>query len=224
MEQLMSAVPPPHGSFGAVLRARRHRALLSQQQLVARAELSERTVRDLEANRVRSPRTNTVRLLADALQLTGPERESWSEAAIGVNHQRAGPAAPGEGSAAQEPDDAPAQPPHRACGSEMGSKPRRRRSLSVEFTAEIVELCHSGDRPIGQMAKDASPPLAVAGLITFELTELHSSAPSRCRSRARHAPVSPQQGQGFQMSADQSLAPTGSIRVKAGGEQHEGFS
>jgi transcriptional regulator with XRE-family HTH domain len=79
MEQPVHASPP--ASFGALLRARRHRAFLSQEQLAARAELSERTVRNLEAGRVQSPRTDTVRLLAGALQLSEPERESWFEAA-----------------------------------------------------------------------------------------------------------------------------------------------
>jgi len=83
VEQLVSAAMPPRGSLGALLRAGRNRALLSQEQLAARAELSERTVRDLEAGRVRSPRPDTARLLADALQLTGPERESWFAAASG---------------------------------------------------------------------------------------------------------------------------------------------
>ena len=50
MEQLVNAPSPP-ASFGALLRARRHRACLSQEQLAARAELSERTVRDLEVDR-----------------------------------------------------------------------------------------------------------------------------------------------------------------------------
>src|SRR5215831_5986721 len=81
MEQLVSGSPP--ASIGALLRARRHRACLSQEQLAARAELSERAVRDLEAGRVRSPRADTVRLLADALQLSEPEQESWFEAARG---------------------------------------------------------------------------------------------------------------------------------------------
>jgi transposase len=106
MDQLVSA-PPPGGSFGALLRACRHRALLSQEQLAARAELSERTVRNLEAGRVLSPRADTVRLLADALQLAGPQRESWFAAARGVNHQRAGLAAPGAGGPAQVPSDPP---------------------------------------------------------------------------------------------------------------------
>jgi transposase len=33
-------------------------------------------------------------------------------------------------------------------------KPRRRRSFTPEFKAEIVERCKSGDRTIGQVARD----------------------------------------------------------------------
>jgi|SRR5215469_6055652 len=95
MEHLVIAPPP--GSFGVLLRACRHQACLSQEQLAARAEVSDRTVRNLEAGRVRSPHIDTVRLLADALQLGGPERGNWFAAARGVTHQRAGPAAPGPG-------------------------------------------------------------------------------------------------------------------------------
>ena len=75
-----ASAPPPDGSFGALLRAFRHRACLSQEQLAARAELSERTLRNLEAGRVRSPRNETVRLLADALALSEPERQRWAAA------------------------------------------------------------------------------------------------------------------------------------------------
>ena len=95
MEHLVIAPPP--GSFGVLLRACRHQACLSQEQLAARAEVSERTVRNLEAGRVSSPHNDTVRLLADALQLGGPERGNWVATAHGVTHQRAGPAAPGPG-------------------------------------------------------------------------------------------------------------------------------
>ena len=102
MEQLASA-PPPDGSFGALLRAFRHRAYLSQEQLAARAELSERTVRNLEAGRVRSPRNDTVRLLADALALTEPQRESWVAAAAGCEQAAGGGRATRCGRSAQLP-------------------------------------------------------------------------------------------------------------------------
>jgi len=36
----------------------------------------------------------------------------------------------------------------------MGNKPRRRRSFTPEFKAEIVERCQQGNRSIGQVAKD----------------------------------------------------------------------
>jgi transposase len=36
----------------------------------------------------------------------------------------------------------------------MGKKPRRRRSFTAEFKAEIVELCQRGDRSVGQVARD----------------------------------------------------------------------
>src|SRR6185312_9300897 len=36
----------------------------------------------------------------------------------------------------------------------MGKKPRRRRSFTPEFKAEIVGLCQQGDRSVGQLAKD----------------------------------------------------------------------
>lgn len=102
MEHLASA-PQPDGSFGALLQAFRHRAYLSQEQLAARAKLSERTVRNLEAGRVRSPRNATIRLLADALELAEPDRESWFAAARGANGQPPEPESPSAGGPAQVP-------------------------------------------------------------------------------------------------------------------------
>ena len=102
MEQLPGA-PPPDGSFGALLRAFRHRACLSQEQLAARAERSERAVRNLDAGRVRSPRHDTVNLLADALALTQPERQNWLAAARGANGRQAQARPPDAGGPAQLP-------------------------------------------------------------------------------------------------------------------------
>ena len=55
----------------------------------------------------------------------------------------------------------------------MGKKPRRRRSFTAEFKAEIVELCQRGDRSVGQVSKD------------FDLTETAAAStppPSSPRS------------------------------------------
>src|SRR5215472_19049913 len=117
MERLVISALP-HGSFGDLLRACRHRALLSQEQLAARAELSERTVRNLAAGRVRSPRVATVRLLADALQLSGPERESWFKISRGMNHRR--PESPGPGAGERPPGDVPGRLPLAAVRARAG--------------------------------------------------------------------------------------------------------
>jgi transcriptional regulator with XRE-family HTH domain len=101
MEQLAST--SRDDPVGALLRAFRRRACLSQEQLAVRAELSERTVRNLEAGRVRSPRAATLRLLADALELGEPERESWFAAAHGANGRQAEPAIAGADRAGELP-------------------------------------------------------------------------------------------------------------------------
>src|SRR5262245_45254142 len=126
MEQLAGA-SPPDGSFGALLRAFRHRACLSQEQLAARAELSERTVRNLEADRVRSPRNDTVRLLADALELTGSDRQSWFTSALKLNGRQAEPELPGTGGLVQLPRNAPARAPLTTHGFDIGINSRRHR-------------------------------------------------------------------------------------------------
>ena len=153
MGQLITA-PPPASSFGALLRACRHRAYLSQEELAARAELSERTVRNLEADRVRSPRTDTVRLLADALQLSGPERESWFEAARSVNHRRTGPALPRVDGSAPPPNDGVAQLSLNARSLGRGTNHWCHGSSVGEDMAEIVELGQRGDGPASQLTKD----------------------------------------------------------------------
>jgi transposase len=154
MEQLIIASSPP-SSFGALLRACRHRAYLSQEQLAARAELSERTVRNLEASRVLSPRTDTVRLLADALQLSGPERESWFAAAQGMNHRRARLAAPEANGPAHPPSDGSAQLSLNAYGFGRGNN-HWSHSSTGKYKSEIVELGQRGDKSIGQVAEDVA--------------------------------------------------------------------
>jgi transcriptional regulator with XRE-family HTH domain len=69
-------VPPnvdPAAEFGAELRRRRADARLTQEQLAERSGLSARTVRDLERGRVRYPRPESLRLLAEVLGLAGAD-------------------------------------------------------------------------------------------------------------------------------------------------------
>lgn len=61
-------------SFGALLRRFRLAAGLTQAELAEHAGLSERAVNDLERDPRRTPRLESVRLLAEALRLTADER------------------------------------------------------------------------------------------------------------------------------------------------------
>jgi len=82
---------PPAG-FAAVLRSLRTRAGLTQEELAGAAGLSPRAVSDLERGVVRVPHKDTVRLLADALRLTGPARDEFAA----IARDRAGQDAAGE--------------------------------------------------------------------------------------------------------------------------------
>ena len=154
MEQLASTWRSPDGSFGALLRVRRRQALLSQEHLATRAGISERTVRDLEAGRVRSPRGDTVRLLADALQLKGPQRESWFAAARDLHHPRTDPGVPGAGGSARQLTGIPVRPPLSARDFGEAGKPRRCCRFTGQFQAETAELGLRENRQIGQVAQD----------------------------------------------------------------------
>src|SRR5262245_19644204 len=67
--------------FGTVLRGYRIAAGLSQEELAERAQLSRRTVSDLERGVTSEPYRNTVALLADALGLDAAARATLERAA-----------------------------------------------------------------------------------------------------------------------------------------------
>src|SRR5215217_9287372 len=68
-------------AFSAVLRQLRTSAALSQEELAERAGLSPRGISDLERGVRRAPHLTTVRLLADALELTADDRQALLVAA-----------------------------------------------------------------------------------------------------------------------------------------------
>lgn len=67
--------------FAGLLLQSRLRATLSQEELADRAGLSVRTIRELEAGRVARPRKDSVRLLAEALELQGKAAQEFLAAA-----------------------------------------------------------------------------------------------------------------------------------------------
>ncbi|MGW5161135.1 helix-turn-helix domain-containing protein [Nonomuraea wenchangensis] len=79
--------PVPTGAepaLGALLRAWRERALVTQEELAARAGLNVRTVRRLEAGALSRPRATSLRLLAQALDLEAAELAVLTRAATGT--------------------------------------------------------------------------------------------------------------------------------------------
>jgi sugar lactone lactonase YvrE/transcriptional regulator with XRE-family HTH domain len=67
--------------LGALLKHHRVAARLTQEELAERAQVSVRSISDLERGRQRTPYRETVRRLADALELTGPDRAEFEAAA-----------------------------------------------------------------------------------------------------------------------------------------------
>jgi tetratricopeptide (TPR) repeat protein/transcriptional regulator with XRE-family HTH domain len=76
-------VAEPSDTLASVLRGLRTRARLTQQELADAAGVSMRTVSDLERGVATTPQRETVRLLAGALHLIGPELVRFETAARG---------------------------------------------------------------------------------------------------------------------------------------------
>jgi tetratricopeptide (TPR) repeat protein/DNA-binding XRE family transcriptional regulator len=93
--------------FGTLLRAHRTRLPLTQEGLAERAGLSERTLRNLEGGRIRRPYPDTIRRLADALNLAGVERQEFEAAARQVTVG----SSPAAGSRSDLPGPVPCQLP-----------------------------------------------------------------------------------------------------------------
>src|SRR4051794_36559042 len=83
-----SMVRPEPNPFGNMLRRRRLDAGLTQEELAERAGLSVRGLSDLERGSRTRPRPYTIRQLADALQLSTEDRETFR--ALGLRQLSAG--------------------------------------------------------------------------------------------------------------------------------------
>jgi len=108
-----------HSDFGRLLRRRRVEAGLTQEELATRAELSVRTIRDLERGTTTRPYRHSVDRLADALRLAGDGRQEFSRAA---RRSPGGTGIPGP--------SGPAGPPG----------PRQLPAAAPDFTGRFAEL------------------------------------------------------------------------------------
>jgi transcriptional regulator with XRE-family HTH domain len=70
--------------FGDLVRGQRRRLGLSQEELATKTGVSVRGIRAIEAGQVAAPRPVTVRLLADAFGLAGPDRDQFCETALAM--------------------------------------------------------------------------------------------------------------------------------------------
>ena len=77
--------------LGGVLRERRRRLGLTQEELAERAGVSVRTICHVETGRIEHPRPATVRRLAEALALTGTDLEEFQRAATGIPDESSQP-------------------------------------------------------------------------------------------------------------------------------------
>jgi transcriptional regulator with XRE-family HTH domain len=108
--------------FGVLLRSLRERALVSQEELAARAGVSVRAIGNLERGRVAQPRGESVRLLADALGLAGPERQRFEDAAR------------------QRGEDAGRLLPEALAGVPAGSWPASQRPAPCQLPPEVADF------------------------------------------------------------------------------------
>jgi tetratricopeptide (TPR) repeat protein/DNA-binding XRE family transcriptional regulator len=129
----------PVSTFGGLLRQLRVAAGLTQEQLATAAGLSPRSISDLERGVNLTARRETVRSLADVLNLTGPARTGFQTAARGLTATAAFPA----GGPAVAMRTLP-----RDTGAFTGRAPELRTVLRLAGSARksggVVEICAIG--------------------------------------------------------------------------------
>ena len=144
----------PPVAFAGVLRSLRAEAGMTQEELAEAAGLTSRAISYLERGAVTTPHKDTVRLLADALELTGPVRARFETAARG----RAGPGRAGAGGA----------PAIRTLPRDIASFTGRRQEL-----AELVDAAADAD---GVVSIHAIGGMAGVGKTAFAVHAAHQLA------------------------------------------------
>lgn len=153
------APEPSAGTFGDLLRQLRTAAGLTQEQLASAAGLSPRSISDLERGVNLTARRETVRLLADVLNLTGPARANFQ--AVGRGLGKSLPFPMGGAAAAT-----------RTLPRDIGAFTGRKSELR-----EVVRLASSARRSGGIVGICAIGGMAGIGKTTFAVHAAHHLAP-----------------------------------------------
>lgn len=157
----MGAAPGPSaGTFAGLLRQLRVAAGLTQEQLAAAAGLSPRSISDLERGVNLTARRETVRLLADVLNLTGPARVDFQAAARGLGKRQAFPVGGTAAATRTLPRDIGA-----FTGRQSELRSVLRMAASARQTGGIVGICAIGG-------------MAGIGKTTFAVHAAHHLAPN----------------------------------------------
>src|SRR5690349_19570712 len=124
--------------FSAQVRAHRQRLGMTQVELADHTGVSMRSIRNLEANRTGRPRPATVRLLADAFELAGADRDRFCRSALDETDQRrAGETPDGVDAGPARGRPVPAQLPADVAGF----------AGRTDQLSRLGKLLDSGDRP-----------------------------------------------------------------------------
>jgi len=153
----MGPIPEPARTFGVLLKELRIKAGLTQEELARAATLSYRSISDLERGINLTARSQTARLLADALNLKGAARARFEAAARGTL-----PAAPA--SAADAHSVGAVAAATRTLPRDIGAFTGRASELRVLMTA-VTDATRSGRvvniHAIGGMAGIGKTTLAI---------------------------------------------------------------
>ncbi|WP_405087354.1 ATP-binding protein [Microbispora sp. NBC_01389] len=145
--------------FGGMLRGLRIRAMRTQEELAALSGVSERQIREIESGRVPAPRAGTVRMLADALNLSPEDRAAFQLAAQPDTAQpdtaqpdagESAAAQPGRRQSGAEQREAGRRPVPEQLPSDVDGFTGRAEALRVLDTATSAVVAVSGPAGVGK--------------------------------------------------------------------------
>ena len=84
----MDGESSPVADLGRLLRDRRSCAELTQEELAQKSGVSVRAISDMETGRTCHAHLSSARLLADAMDLSGPDRQHFIQVASGARDRR----------------------------------------------------------------------------------------------------------------------------------------